>query len=181
MPVTTLPKAKGRTKEPTPTRPAIFTAPLTAGLPDLQVTVRAPKQELQACLDKLNALYLQPNPRDLPEALRKITEWADRTAHEAGTPQVPYSRRFPSADELKELSACIEKVAKKMGIKKISIPFLYGVIKHIDSRYPKLGVQDFVAKLVRKITALAAPISTQTHKRTGRMQTGRYGQKGCAD
>ena len=93
-----------------------------------------------------------------------MTEWADRTAREAGIPQGPYSRRFPSADELKELSASIEKVAKHIGIKKISMPFLHGVIKHIDRDYPKLGVQDFVAKLVRKIRALPVPISTQLVK-----------------
>jgi hypothetical protein len=70
------------------------------------------------------------------------------------------------------LGSCIEKVAQQINIKKISIPYLHGVIRRIDRHYPKTGVEDFVAKLVQRIIGLPIPISTRIKQALAKCRSG---------
>jgi hypothetical protein len=140
-------------------------APAIAGAnpkPDASVIPQiTPIKRLQAHLDKLQALYFEPNPRGLPAELSKLATWAEGVAEEHGIKDRSKGPRLPTSRELNELGACIEKVAQQLKISKVSIPYLHGVIKHIDRHYPKVGLEDFVAKLLKRITALPVPISTK--------------------
>jgi hypothetical protein len=167
MPAVAALPAKPRRRKPVAKSPslALAAAPATAesnGAPDTKVTSEIPPiKELKALLDKLDALYLEPNLARLPEELRKLATWGARVAKEHNIKDGLKGPRLPSAEELSELVSCIEKVAQQINIKKISIPYLHGVIRHIYRRYPKTGVENFVAKLVKRITSLPIPISTR--------------------
>jgi len=165
-PVLTLP-SKPRRRKPgaEPSRPTLRAASATAGAnlkTDANVTPQiSPIKELQAHLGKLQALYIEPNPRGLPAESSKLATWAEGVAEEHGIKDGSKGPRLPSNEELNELGSCIEKVAQQLKISKVSIPYLHGVIKHIDRHYPKTGLEDFVAKLVERIAALSVPISTR--------------------
>jgi hypothetical protein len=131
-----------------------------------------PFKKLQAHLDKLQALYFEPNPRGLPAELSKLATWAEGVAEEHGIKEGLKGPRLPSAKELNELGSCIEEVARQLNIKKLSIPYLHGVIKHIDRSYPKTGLEDFVAKLVKRITALPIPISSRIKQALANCRSG---------
>jgi hypothetical protein len=140
--------------------PTLRATPEVAGTnltPDATVTPEiSPIKELQAHLDKLQARYLEPSPREQDPISSKVLTVAEK-------PNIKLTRgpRLPSHEELNQLGSSIEKVASQLRIKKISLPHLHGVIKHIDRHYPKTGLEDFVAKLVKRITALPVPISTR--------------------
>ena len=165
-PVSTLP-SKPRLRKPVvqPSGPTSRAAPATAGAntqPDAKVIPQlSPIKKLQAHLDKLQALYIEPNPRGLPAELSKLATWAEGVAEEHGIKDGSKGPRLPTSGELNELGSCIEEVAKQLKISKVSIPYLHGVIKHIDRHYPKVGLELFVADLVKRITALPVPISTK--------------------
>jgi hypothetical protein len=148
-----------------PSGPTLRAAPAPADTnpaPDAKVTSEIPPiKKLQAHLDKLQALYFEPNPRGLPAELSKLATWAKGVAEEHGIKDGSNGPRLPSHEELNQLGSCIEEVAKQLKISKVSIPYLHGVIKHIGRHYPKIGLEDFVVKLVKRITALPIPISTR--------------------
>lgn len=148
-----------------PSAPVLAAGPESAVAmrePDANVTAEKPPiKKLQGLVDKLQALYLEPNPSGLPVELSKLATWAEGVAQEHGIKGGSKSPGLPSAEELNQLGSCIEKVARQLNIKKLSIPYLHGVIKHIDLHFPKTGLKDFVTKLVKRITALPPPISTR--------------------
>lgn len=159
-----------------PSGPTLRTTPATAGTnpkPDTNVTPQiSPIKKLQAHLDKLQALYIEPNPGRLPAGLSKLETWAGRLARELGIKDGSKGPRLPSAKELNQLGSCIEEVARQLRIKKLSIPYLHGVIKHIDRDYPKTGLEEFVGKLVKRITVLPTPISTCIKQELARCWSG---------
>ena len=148
-----------------PSGPSLRATPATAGAnskPDANVISGIlPIKKLQAHLDKLQALYIEPNPGGLPVELSRLATWAEGVAEEHGVKDGSKGVRLPSHEELNQLGSCIKEVAGQLGIIKISLPYLHGVIKHIDGHYPKVGLEDFVAKLLKRITALPVPISTR--------------------
>jgi hypothetical protein len=159
-----------------PSGPTLSAGPKTAGTnltQDAKVTSEIPPiKKLQAHLDKLQALYLEPNTGGLPAGSTKLEIGAEGAVQEQGIKEGLKGPRLPSAKELNELGSCIEKVAKQLKISKVSIPYLHGVIKHIDRHYPKTGLEDFLAKLVRKITALPVPISTRIKQALANCRSG---------
>jgi hypothetical protein len=176
-PVLTL-RSKPRRRKPVaqpsgPTLGAVAATADTNPAPDATVTPQIqPIKKLQAHLDKLQALYIEPNPRGLPAELSKLATWAEGVAEEHGIKDRSKGPRLPSAKELNQLGSCIEEVAKQLKISKVSIPYLHGVIKHIDRHYPKIGLEDFVAKLLKRITALPVPISTRIKQALAKCGTG---------
>src|ERR1039458_1930515 len=138
--VATLP-VRPRRRKPVaqPSGPSLRATPATAGAnskPDANVISGIlPIKKLQAHLDKLQALYIEPNPGGLPVELSRLATWAEGVAEEHGVKDGSKGPRLPSAKELNQLGSCIEKVAQQLKISKVSIPYLHSVIKRIDRHY----------------------------------------------
>jgi hypothetical protein len=74
-----------------------------------------------------------------------------------GPPQSGFPRYF----EFDKLQLEIQDVARTRNIKKVGFGHMYGVIQHIDGRYPNTGLGVFVDILLKKIDALQRPPSTR--------------------
>ena len=51
---------------------------------------------------------------------------------------------WPSLNALNQLISLVEATGRAIGIKKLEIGDLDGVIHHIDRRYPKIGLLAFI-------------------------------------
>lgn len=66
---------------------------------------------------------------------------------------------WPSTQALNHLTTLVEATGRAIGIKKIEIGFLDGVIRHINRRYPRLKLGAFIKNLLRKLeTVPSAPL-----------------------
>ena len=58
---------------------------------------------------------------------------------------------WPTIHELNRLTTAVGELGRAIEIKKVDFEHLIGVMRHIDRRYPKLGLLAFVDGLIRKI------------------------------
>jgi len=150
--------AKPRRRKPV----AEPSAPVLAAARDTNDTCEIPAiKKLQAHLDKLQALYLKPDSGLAPAELSKVATPPEPVDEKTRIKDRSEAPKLPIHRELDKLGECIEVVARQLGIKKILIPYLHGVIKRIDRHYPKTGLNEFVANIVKKFSTLPIPIATR--------------------
>jgi len=102
-------------------------------------------------------------PRELAEQLRASL----RNLHKFVV--LPYRDQsslelWPSRKALEHAMTLVEALGRAIGIKKIEIGCLDGVVRRIDLRYPKLGLIAFVDALVRKIASVPLGPLTRIEK-----------------
>lgn len=72
---------------------------------------------------------------------------------------------WPTVDELNRLATAIGQLGKAIKITKVDFEHLDGVMRHLDRRYPKLGLLAFFDGLVRKLESIPVGPVTRINQR----------------
>jgi len=72
---------------------------------------------------------------------------------------------WPTVDELDQLVTAVVQLGQAIKIKKVNFEHLDAVMRHLDRRYPKLGLRAFFDELVRKLESIPVGPVTRINQR----------------
>jgi hypothetical protein len=106
-----------------------------------------------------------PAPRK--ELVARLGDCLERLQKLIATPYVGASSLdcWPTVDELNRLATAIGQLGKAIRITKVDFEHLDGVMRHLDRRYPKLGLLAFFDGLVRKLESIPVGPATRINQR----------------
>jgi len=102
-----------------------------------------------------------PAPRK--ELVARLGDCIERLQKLIATPYAGASSLdcWPTVDELNRLATAVAHLGRAIKITKVDFEHLDGVMRHLDRRYPKLGLLAFFDGLVRKLESI--PVGPVTH------------------
>ena len=106
-----------------------------------------------------------PAPRK--ELVARLGDCLEQLQKLIATPYVGASSLdcWPTVDELNRLATAIGQLGKAIKITKVDFEHLDGVMRHLDRRYPKLGLLAFFDGLVRKLESIPVGPVTRINQR----------------